>query len=329
MSTTRIRLLSYLVMLYMLLAFTWWTMLLRSKNKETFRAQTETLAVQLPPGEGEESLKSLAAYKALEQQYRRQERMVVGEALVFVATLFFGLFFIHRSYAREAGAALQQRNFLLSITHELRSPIAAVRLALQTLVKRELTRAQSERLLQGALQENDRLHSLVDNLLLSARLETSYQPHFEEVDLVALTEGLLAKLAVRHPGLPLHFDRPAGCPPLWADRSGLVSVATNLLENAIKYAGDTKPLTVAVRCGEGKVLLEVADEGPGIPAAEQARIFRKFYRIGMEDTRHAKGTGLGLFIVDQIVKAHRGNIRVLNNRPQGTVFQVEIPLPPS
>ncbi|MEY3050271.1 MAG: hypothetical protein RLY31_56 [Bacteroidota bacterium] len=324
MTTTRIRLLSYVVMLYMLSAFTWWTLLLLSKNKETFQARTEALAAQLPSGDTA-ALRDMPAYQDLARRYRRQERMVVGEALAFVATLLFGLFFIHRSYAREAGAAMQQRNFLLSITHELRSPIAAVRLVLQTLEKRSLSREQTVRLLQGAQQENERLHGLVDNLLLSARLETSYQPHYEEVDLVALLEGLLGKLSVRYPALPLQFDRPEACPPLWADRSGLVSIVTNLLENAIKYAGDTAPLRVALRPGDSVLTLEVADQGPGISAAERAKVFRKFYRLGMEDTRHTKGTGLGLYIVDQIVRAHGGRIRVSENRPRGTVFEVEFP----
>ena len=106
------------------------------------------------------------------------------------------------------------------------------------------------------------------------------------------------------------------------DRQGIVSIANNLLENAIKYA-DGRP-TVEVRLFHDKknVTMEFADNGTGIPDKEKKRIFEKFYRIGSEETRQTKGTGLGLFIVAQIVKAHRGRIQVLDNQPKGTVFRI-------
>ena len=124
----------------------------------------------------------------------------------------------------------------------------------------------------------------------------------------------------------MSFHQISPAPLLMGDQSGWTSVVTNLLENAIKYADGKPSITVSLEGTANGAILSVADQGPGIPDAEKKRIFEKFYRIGSEETRRAKGTGLGLFIVNQIVKAHGGNIQVLNNQPRGTVFRIEIPV---
>lgn len=329
MANNRIRLISYSVMVYMILAFSWWTLLLLTKNKDAFQARQELMInnYRMPGGASPgTTLEHSAAYQELEKKYRRQEYMIFGEALVFVATLFAGLWFVHQSYSREASANQQRRNFLLSITHELKSPIAAIRLVLETLLKRSLPKEKADHFLNSALKENERLYELVENLLLSAKLETAYQPMMEEVDLAALVAELLSKSADRHPEASMSFHQISPAPLLMGDQSGWTSVVTNLLENAIKYADDKPSITVSLEGTANGAILSVADQGPGIPDAEKKRIFEKFYRIGSEETRRAKGTGLGLFIVNQIVKAHGGNIQVLNNQPRGTVFRIEIPV---
>jgi signal transduction histidine kinase len=329
MANNRIRLISYSVMVYMILAFSWWTLLLLTKNRDAFQARRELIinSYRMPGGNSTDTaLEHNTAYLELEKKYRRQEYMIFGEALVFVATLFAGLWFIHQSYSREASANQQRRNFLLSITHELKSPISAIRLVLETLLKRSLPKEKADHFLKSALKENERLYELVENLLLSAKLETAYQPLMEAVDLTSLVRELLSKAADRHPEASLAFRQVSPLPPLMGDQSGLTSMVTNLLENAIKYADGKPSITVSLEGSANTAILSVADQGPGIPDAEKKRIFEKFYRIGSEETRRAKGTGLGLFIVDQIVKAHGGHIQVLNNQPQGTVFRIEIPV---
>ncbi len=324
---SKIRWWSYFVMLYMLFAFVWWAMLLLRKNEEAHTAKLEALEIKLSQGHvpvNPEALKNNAEYQALDEKCRRQRLMIIGECSVFTLSLLAGLFAIRRSYRRELKANQQQRNFLLSITHELKSPIASIRLILETLLKRDLPKAQSDRLLNNALSEDERLNNLVENLLLSAKLESAYEPYFEEIDLPGLVSDLLAKCAARCPNVKLSFQNPKDFPLLRADKSGITSLVNNLLENAVKYGGDKPRVDVKLSSHRKTAILEVADQGICIPDDEKRRIFEKFYRVGSEETRQTKGTGLGLFIADQIVKAHKGRIQVLNNSPKGSIFRVEM-----
>lgn len=325
MSNLRLRLLSYIIMAYMLMAFAWWSLLLFTKNKDAFYAKRDLMEIRMI---AEGSVKNggefeqMADYQELLTKYKRQERMIFGEACVFVITLLTGVWFINQAYFREVRANQQRRNFLLSITHELKSPIASIRLVLETLLRRELPKDKADQLATSALKENERLYELVENLLLSAKLETAYQPHFEELNLAELLEDLMAKLADRHPEATIALEKNDDFPTVKLDKQGIISIANNLLENAIKYADGPPEIEVRLSSSEKTVVMEFADNGPGIPDSEKKRIFDKFYRIGSEETRQTKGTGLGLYIVQQIVKAHNGRIQVLDNQPKGTVFKI-------
>ncbi len=322
-----LRLLSYIIMAYMLMAFAWWSLLLFTKNQDAFQAKRDLMKIGMV-AEGrvrsDSEFEQTFDYQELARKYQRQERMIFGEALMFVLTLLAGLWFINQGYQKEVLANQQRRNFLLSITHELKSPIASIQLVLETLLRRELPKEKANLLAQSALRENERLHELVENLLLSAKLETAYQPHFEELDLAALLEDLLAKLADRHPEAIIALEKPDDFPLVKMDKQGIISIATNLLENAIKYADERPEIEVQLFHDKHKVTMAFADNGPGISDKEKKRIFEKFYRIGSEETRKTKGTGLGLFIVQQVVKAHRGQIQVLDNQPKGTIFKIVI-----
>ncbi len=330
MPNHQLRLLSYIVMAYMLLAFTWWALLLYNKNRDAFYAKRDLMKIgYVAEGliKNNQEFEGTTAYQELSKKYKRQEWMIFGEGSMFIITLLTGIWFINSAYSKEARANQQRRNFLLSITHELKSPIASVTLVLETLLKRELPKEKSDKLATSALAETERLHELVENLLISAKLETAYRPHFEEVNLVGVLEDLLAKLASKHPEAIISLEANDSFPLVKLDRQGITSVANNLLENALKYAGDATPrIEVNLSIENQKLILSVADQGLGIPDTEKKRIFDKFYRIGSEDTRQTKGTGLGLFIVEQITKAHQGHIIVLDNKPKGTVFRIEIPV---
>lgn len=329
MTNLRLRLLSYIVMAYMLLAFTWWSLLLFTKNRDAFYAKRDLLKIgMIAQGlvSSESEFEQTADFQELMKKYERQEWMIFGEACVFVITLLAGLWFINQGYSREVKANQQGRNFLLSITHELKSPIASIRLVLETLMKRELPKEKADRLADSALKENERLLELVENLLLSAKLETAYQPNFEPLNLAEIIEDQLEKLAHRHPEAHLSLKTTDDLPFLKLDKSGVISIVTNLLENAVKYSESPANIEVRLKMEMSHVVMEIADQGPGIPDKEKKRIFEKFYRIGSEETRQTKGTGLGLYIVRQIVKAHNGEISVLDNTPKGSVFRIELPL---
>ncbi len=313
----------------MVLAFAWWSVLLYIKNQDAFQAKTELLRMGLA-AEGkvadEAAFLDQPAYRSLQRQYRAQEWMILGEGLVFMLSLAIGVWLINRSYNKEMHAARQRRNFLLSITHELKSPIASIRLVLETFIKRALSKDQADRLAGSALTETERLNTLVNDLLLSAKLETTYHINPEKIDLPGLMSDLIHQMENKHSAARFRLEVEDDIPGLIGDKTGLTSVLLNLLENAVKYSPAPADITMKLEKRSKGVRISVADRGIGIAEKEKKHIFEKFYRVGSEDTRQTKGTGLGLFIVDQIVKTHGGKIQVLDNTPHGTVFQVDLPL---
>ncbi len=330
-TSARLRLLSYVVIAYMMLAFAWWSVLLFTKNQDAFQAKRDRMQL-IMVAEGavqtqEQFLRS-EAYQELERKYKWQEYMILGEAGVFIISLVIGVWLINRSYHKEVTAAQQQRNFLLSITHELKSPLASIRLVLETFQRRELPKEKSERLLRNAIFETERLNTLVNDLLLSARLESAYQPHQEEVNLAQLMEDVVSQMESKYHEGHFSFDKKTPIDTVIGDKAGLASVVLNLLENAVKYSPGIPEIEASIEQMNGFVRMEIADQGIGIAEKDKQQIFDKFYRVGNEDTRKTKGTGLGLYIVKQLVKAHKGTISVLDNEPQGTVFRVDIPMEP-
>lgn len=328
-SQIKLRLISYAVIAYMILAFGWWSVLLFTKNEDAFIAKRDQMILlKIAGGEiqaGEQILDD-PEYLALEKAYRQQEWMITGEVIVFICILIVGLRLINNGYNKQIMAAEQRRNFLLSITHELKSPIASIRLVLETIKKRTLKPDQKARLLQNGLTETDRLHQLVNNLLLSARLESAYQPNQEMVDLPVLIDELIESIKTQKKTVHFTFQSANEIPYLLGDRMGITSVILNLFENAIKYSREAAIIDVKLEADGQQIILSIADQGIGIAEKEKKKVFEKFYRVGSEDTRRTKGTGLGLYIVEQIVKAHQGTIQVLNNQPEGSVFRICFPV---
>jgi len=325
----RLRILSYVVIAYMMLAFGWWSVLLFTKNQDAFNAKKDKMALLMVANGSirtQSDLEATEAYQVLYQDYKKQEWMIFGEVLVFTIILVIGVVLINRGYNKEIRSAKQRRNFLLSITHELKSPIASIRLVLETFQKRQLKTAQKEQLLRNALSETERLNRLVNDLLLSARLETAYQPNREMVDLPALLQDLVQMLDSKYPQRPFPLAIDDEIPYFMGDQMGLTSVIINLLENAVKYSPIDAPVETSLLFEGQAIRLLIKDEGIGVTDKEKKQIFNKFYRVGSEDTRRTKGTGLGLYIVQQIVEAHGGSISIRDNVSKGSVFEVRLPV---
>ncbi len=313
----------------MLIAFAWWSVLLYSKNKDAYYAKVELLKMGMS-AEGifhsNEHFLHTKDYLELTKKYQRQEWMIFGEASVFIISLVIGIWLINRGYNKEIEIAHQRRNFLLSITHELKSPIASIRLVLETFIKRKLKPEQIERFGNNAIKDSERLNELVNNLLFAAKLETAYQPHLEPIHLDELTNDLVDSLSEKFPKVTFSKSIQNEITIIEGDQNGMVSVITNLIENAVKYNFTEHPkIDVNLVEENGKIILEIADNGIGISDKEKKKIFERFYRVGNEDTRTTKGTGLGLYIVSQIVKAHQGKITVADNNPKGTIFKIVFP----
>ncbi len=326
----RLRLLSNVVILFLLIAFSWWTVLLFTTNRDAFYAKRDLMKIGMVAqgliGKGNEAaFWEMPAYQKLYREYRRQEWMIVSEATFFVISLVIGVYLINRSYNREVDAAGQSRNFLLSITHELKSPIASIRLVLETFMKRQLSPEMVEKLGKNALKETERLNDLVNDLLLSAKLDTAYRPHLQEMDISEFIADLVVTMQAKYPKGDFSFTSTLEDPIVRADEMGLSSMILNLLENGVKYSAGPPKIGVKLTAENSNVIISIADQGIGIEDKEKKRIFKKFYRVGSEDTRRTKGTGLGLFIVSELIRAHEGRIEVVDNKPQGTIFRITLP----
>lgn len=222
----------------------------------------------------------------------------------------------------------RQSNFIDSVTHELKSPIASLKLYLQTLSRRPMTESQRAEFHRFMLEDVQRLDALVDHLLDAARLDQTTVPAAPEpLELLPLLESCAHTVCSRYrlPATAISVE----CPPLVVpgQRVEVEMIVRNLLDNAVKYATGAPQVEVRAEAVRGdRVVLQIADNGPGIPAKLRRKIFGRFVRLGNELERSRQGTGLGLYIVRTLVKRMQGVVtaRDRGDRP-GTVFVVELP----
>jgi len=251
--------------------------------------------------------------------------MILSEGSVFIFVFFAGAYFLHRSFNRERKLQEQKKNFLLSVTHELKSPLASIKILLETIQKRHLTKEQMLNFIGKSLMDIERLDDMVENMLLASKIDNrSYTFPKAKFSLSVLVDSIVNRLQItKCEGTQQIID--AEIEPkieITGDKFALTSVVTNLVENAIKYSGPCETVGVKLFSKDGKVFLQVADHGIGIADNEKSRIFERFYRVGSEETRNTKGTGLGLFIVKEVLDKHEASIKVKDNRPAGSIFEV-------
>ncbi len=310
------RVLIYILSGYVLLQFVWWAYMLVDLNGEIYELRLEMLSVSGMPAPEQQIAKA-----DLDARLTKRIWMVLGEGAVFMVLLMLGFRAVQRSVVRELQLAAQQRNFLLSVTHELKSPLAAIRLQLQTLAGRELPEDKRQQIYSRALSDTDRLQGLVENLLLVNRVEAGRFPvHLEETDLSDLVRGICQTHFQSQLDAGLIVLNVSDGIVMPCDRDAMRSIMVNLVENALKYAVGSKVEVQLHEDGHG-VVISVADHGPGIPLADRERIFERFFRLGNEDTRSTKGTGIGLYLVRQLVHMQSGTISVADNVPHGARFE--------
>ncbi|MEM9546989.1 MAG: HAMP domain-containing sensor histidine kinase [Bacteroidota bacterium] len=318
-----LRILSIIVIIYMLMALLWWAILLLKKNNEVFVLKADLLKEQYMTQAGIAKLDvtTLGEYEELKGDYDRQMFMILGEAAVFGITLILGIFFINRAFVRELSAAEKQKNFLLSITHELKSPLASINLILSTFIKRKLPDDKIKELSKDGLSESQRLEELFNKILTATRLDKAYPFNFEETDLSNTIYNVTDSFQKRYPEVSLTTNIQTDIIKN-VDREGIVSVVKNLLENAYKYSKAPKQVNVSLEQVGNNICLEIEDNGIGIAKNERSKVFDQFYRIGSEETRSSKGTGLGLYIVNQIINGHNGKIKIEDGEGGGTKFRI-------
>lgn len=307
----RTRIIFLLLSAYVLFQFFWWAF-----HIVNLHGEIRDLQLSLMP----------ASAESIECSFQKKVWMVIGEGAVFVSLLLFGLWRIGNYLRKEAELARQERNFMLAVTHELKTPIATLRLFLDTLRSRRLPEEKKATMLNDAVNETHRLDHLVENILLSTRLDHDHEGAFAPLNLTDLVESVTAKLQ-RSIGQDHHFDLELSPDiHIHGDANQVESLIANLIENAVKYSPEDSHIDISLKRLDGQACFTVEDEGAGIPPHEKERIFRKFYRIGNEETRKTKGTGLGLYLVERITRRHNGSIRVQSPEGKGSTFVLCLPL---
>jgi two-component system phosphate regulon sensor histidine kinase PhoR len=317
----------YVVFTYIFVFSIWWAYLLYEKNETAFKEKVELNEIRYAQFNKDTSYKSTDDYVKLHSKYVRQKFMIITEGGVFIALLLLGLFRVRKVFLKEMRLSAQQHNFLLSITHELKSPLSTIKLSLQTLGKHKLEPDKSEKLIGNSLVDLDRLETLVDNILFAAKIDRD-QPGFsdEEINVSEIVERAAERFSNNKKAIAIDLNVQRDV-YLDMDAIGFTSVINNLIENAIKYSNENTSIVVVLRKEAESVLLAVEDKGIGIAEEEKTRIFEKFYRVGNEDTRKTKGTGLGLYIVKRFVEIYKGQIEVADNATGGSAFKLIFPNP--
>jgi signal transduction histidine kinase len=301
---------------YIIMQFLWWEILLVRQTTQISNEQQKLMEITSTDATNLEK-------QITDLQKTKQHRiyMIVGEGTVFLLLLLYAFYRIRKASDKEIELVTQQKNFLLSVTHELKTPIAATKLQLQTLLKRkQLSQEQQEQLLSNAVNETNRLNRLIEDVLLANNADKELKINKEDTDLGQLTQDTISNyFSGKNIKIKIENEITGAI-----DKLLFPSLIINLTENALKYSPENAEVEVSLNKENGKINLSITDNGFGIPEIEKQKIFEKFYRIGNEETRKAKGTGLGLYIVQKIVEAHHGKIEVTDNKPKGSVFKITI-----
>jgi signal transduction histidine kinase len=309
----------WLLLLYVIAALTWWYIHLNQQVNTIINLSEAAIS----PID--------TAYKAklamIEDYKRRKKSQYNGEGIIFLAVILVGAMYVLWATVRQGRLSRMQSNFMMAVTHELKTPIAIARLNLETLRKRRLDENTHNKLLDTTLHETDRLNELCNNILMSSRLESSSRGAvFQPVSLNQVCRQCQKQVANRYPSHRILLQAANNELMAPGEEVMLTLMISNLLENAVKYSPQGEEVVLNLVQQGKDALISVADKGPGVPEDEKERIFDKFYRTGNENTRTTKGTGLGLYLCRQIARYHKGQILVKDNIPAGSIFTVSLPL---
>lgn len=316
-----------LLLVYIIAALVFWGISLNKQSAVIVNNEIDALHSHIDSLERPQDYQK--AYLAIEERGNNRKRQYLYEGATFLVIILIGAGVVYSSIRSNHKLTRQQNNFILSVTHELKSPIAAIKLNLQTMGRRKLDPETQSLLIERSVKESDRLDDLCNNLLLASQMESRhFKPTFETVDLSEVVSQCLAEHQQRRSGHSFTNDLQTGCltqgdPLLWK------LAINNLIENAIKYSPSSSNISIQLAKQDDEIVLSIADEGEGIADDEKSKIFRKFYRIGNENSRKTKGTGLGLFLTAKIIEQYKGSISIRDNSPKGSIFEITVTAAPS
>jgi signal transduction histidine kinase len=296
----------------MVAALLWWYVALVKQNDQIANVQYSSFQSNDPA--------IVQKVHAIQDYQLRKQKQYIGEGLTILFLFLLGAIYVYRSLKKQLRYSNQQQNFMMAVTHELKTPIAITQLNIETILKRNLDPIQQKKMLEISLSETQRLDNLCNNILLTSQLDMGeYQSNTQEVDLSLIVENTVNIFANRFPEITFKTDIQEYL--LIKGESVLLQLLlNNLIDNAIKYSNISTPITIILKAYENQIKLSVMDEGVGIPVADKEKIFEKFYRVGAEYTRSTKGTGLGLYLCKRIAIFHKAKLEVIPNTPKGSIF---------
>jgi signal transduction histidine kinase len=249
---------------------------------------------------------------------------------LFYLTLTFGVVYTGRVLYREARLSRMKTDFVSLVSHELRTPVTSIRMFIETLaLGRVKDPAQTQQVLEMLSRETERLSTLIERVLDWARIETGRKVyHREPLPVSSVVDAAVAAFRAQRLEGDMHLtvDVPEPLPPVQVDRDAITGALLNLLQNAYKYSGPDKRITLTARAEGRWVRLSVEDHGVGIAPRDRKRIFERFYRVDNLLTRKTEGSGLGLAITKRIVEAHGGRILLKSELGKGSRFTLQLPV---
>lgn len=308
----------WIFLTYMVAAFIWWYVSLEKQNSEIANIKFQTISLNDPA--------LYAKVKSIEAFELRKSKQYIGEGITFLFLFLLGAIYVYRSLLKQLKYSNQQQNFMMAVTHELKTPIAVTQLNIETLLKRDLDHVQQKKLIENTLKETKRLDTLCNNILLASQLDMGkYESEKQVIDIADIAQQAIASFKERYPDRIINSNCNDS---VFIQGEPLLVhlLLNNLLDNAHKYSNISQPISLRVYSTAQSHLLEVADQGEGIPENEREKVFEKFYRMGEESTRTSKGTGLGLFLCKKIADFHDATIKISDYLPTGSVFTVTFPI---
>jgi signal transduction histidine kinase len=267
---------------------------------------------------------------AAERQFRLRRTIYVLSLAAVIAALFFGGFLAIRSTAKELKLAKLKSDFTATVSHEFRTPLTSIRYLAELLQRgRVLDEARKQQYYETITGESERLSRLVENLLDFSKIEAGVKEYrMEETDIAVLAADVAGRFRQQaaFKDFTLETEIEDGLPVIHADKDSLARAVFNLLDNAVKYSGQNPRVVLHAWSGEDAVNLQVEDHGIGISKPEQKKIFETFYRSESALESDVKGSGIGLPLVEHVVRAHGGKVLLESEPGKGTRVTIRLPV---
>jgi len=308
----------FLILAFIVLAQTVWWIIYIARLTDEKVAQAQELGA------------SVEFVEELHQQEISSQIMVGSEGVFFLVLVILGSWLIYRALVNTEKVKFKEQNFLLAVTHELKTPLASIRLGLDTLSSEKIPVTKRLELLPDMREDTIRLERIVDDVLQAARFDQkSFRPDKQRLDFSALVNEVITFCESINTEVPQTIEKNISSDLMVnGDESWLRRAVMAVLENSQKYHdGESIRMKIRLTAERNLVKLELVDRGIGLTPTDSQTIFDRFYRVGDENTRRQPGSGLGLYLAHEVVKAHGGKIAAASDGPgQGSRFTITLPL---